>query len=396
MGGVPGGDVNRAKLALQMGRPDEAARLMRKWVERRPNDYSARLILAQALLQMQQVDDALVEARRVTKEQPTNADGFLLLSAALSQKQSRAGKEAAEEAARRAVQLQPRWARTHVQLAEALMARQDLKAAREEADEAIKLEPRLAAAHLIKGLAQLSDKDPEGAISSCEAALRYDSNLFAAHFALANALVETKRYDEALVALNRAQQLNPMLPQSQFDGLRGRILVKQRKFGAAYRLYLGNARQGRVKWLAPFVAALSMTSYFGQYAPAIVLVVLVLAVIFGIGFIPVVGPWLSVLLLLGVVGVSFFGALRQYNGSILPTDSQRIPALVSTVVAGVAFLAVGIWLGDTIAHASVPTPVIFFIAGILALIVAVGVAYFWPRLGSLGQLGRRRAPRARA
>ena len=393
MGGVPGGDVNRAKLALQMGRPDEAARLMRKRVERKPDDYMSRMILAQALLQMQQVDEALAEARRITKEQPTNADGFLLLSAALTQKQSRSSREAAEEAARRAVQLQPRVARTHVQLAEALMARQDLKGAREEADEAIKLEPRLAAAHLIRGLALLSDKDPEGAVAACESALRYDKDLFAAHFTLANALVEVKRYDEALTALNRAQQLNPSLSQSQFDGLRGRILVKQRKFGQAYQMYLGTARQGRVKWLAPFVAALSMTSYFGQYAPAVVLVVLVLAIIFGIGFIPVVGSWIAVALLLGVLGVSFFGALRQYNGSIFPVVSQRIPALTSTAVVGVAILAAGIWLGDTIARVRVPNPVIVFIAGILGLAAAVGVAYFWPRLGGLG---RRGVPRARA
>lgn len=391
MGGVPGGDVNRAKLALQMGRPDEAARLLRKRVERKPDDYSSRLLLAQALLQLQQVDAALSEARRVTKEQPTNADGFLLLSAALTQVQSRASREAAAEAARRAVQLQPRAARTHVQLAEALMARQDLKGALAEADEAIRLEPRLAAAHLIRGLALLTDKDPEGAITSCEAALRYDNSLFAAHFTLANALVEVHRYDDALQALNRAQQLNPSLPRSQFDGLRGRILVRQRKFGHAYRLYLGNARQGRVKWLAPAVAALSMTSYFGPYAPAVVLIAIVIAIIFGLGFIPVAGPWIATLLLLGVLGVSTFGALRQYNGAILPTDSQRIPALASTIIAGLAILVVVIWLGDTIAHVSVPTPIIFFIAGFLGLIAAVAVAYFWPRLGQLAARGRARA-----
>jgi phosphatidylglycerophosphate synthase len=185
--------------------------------------------------------------------------------------------------------------------------------------------------------------------------------------------------------------LNPSLPQSQFDGLRGRILVKQRRFGQAYQMYLGTARQGRIKWLAPFVAALSMTSYFGQYAPAIVLVVLILAVIFGIGFVPVVGPWLSVLLLLGMLGVSFFGALRQYSGSIVPGGSQRMPALAATVVAGVAILAVVLWLGDTIAHARAPNPVIFFIAGILGLAAAVGVAYLWPRLGGFGRRGAARA-----
>jgi phosphatidylglycerophosphate synthase len=184
-----------------------------------------------------------------------------------------------------------------------------------------------------------------------------------------------------------------MLPQSQFDGLRGRILVRQRKLGPAYRLYLGNARQGRIKWLAPAVAALSMTTYFGQYAPAVVLIVIVLLIIFGIGFIPVAGPWLAVLLLLGVLGISSFGALRQYSGSILPAEN-RIPALASISVAGLAVFAVVIWLADTIAHVRVPTPIIFFIAGFLGLLAAVVVAYFWPRLGQLRSLGGRRRARA--
>src|SRR5579859_1080743 len=151
MGGIPGGDLNRAKLALQSNRPDEAERLLRKWLERKPSDSAARLLLAQALLQLQRIDDELAEARRVTREQSTNADAFLILSAALLQKQGPKSQQEAEDAARRAVQLQPRAARAHVQLAEVLASRRNLADAKREADEATRLEPRLPAAHLIRG-----------------------------------------------------------------------------------------------------------------------------------------------------------------------------------------------------------------------------------------------------
>jgi tetratricopeptide (TPR) repeat protein len=396
MGGIPGGDLNRAKLALQSNQPDVAERLLRKWLDRKPGDYSARMLLAQALLQLQRVDEALAEARRVTREQPKNSDGYLILSAALAQKQNQRSLQEAEDAARRAVELQPKVARARVQLAEVLMARRNPKEALTQAEEAIRLEPRLAAAHLIRGMVLLSDKDPAGAISASESALRYDDSLFAAHFTLANALIEVKRYDEALAALNRAQALNPLLPAANFDGIRGRIYLKQRKWGAAYRQFLQAGRSsGRLTWLAPLTAALSMTQYIHRYAPPVLLAVILLAILFGIGWIPVAGPWIVVVLLLALLGFSFLGTVRQFQGTWLPQGTARIPALVAMCVAGVAVFVGALYLADTIARLASPDPVTFFIAGLFALAAAAGVDYIWPQLGRLGQL-RPRARRASA
>jgi tetratricopeptide (TPR) repeat protein len=392
MGGIPGGDVNRAKLALQSNRPDEAARLLRKRLERKPDDHASRLLLAQALLQMQLVDEALVEARRLTRDQPKNADAFLLLAGALTQKQNSKSLEAAEEAARRAVELQPRSGRARVQLAEVLAARRNLKDARLEAEEASRLEPRLPAAHLIRAMVLLADKDYEGAVTASESALRYDDSLFAAHFTLANALIEVRRYDEALVALNRAQTLNPlMLPASNVEGMRGRIYLKQRHFGQAYRSFVQASRSsGRLAWLAPFTGALSMTQILGRYAPQVVLVLLLAAILFGLGWIPVAGPWIVVVLLLGLFGFSFFATVRQYQGSWLPQGAARVPALVTMVAGGAIAFGLVLWLARLITHQAGINPFILFVALVLALIVAAGLDYLWPRLGGLGgRLGRR-------
>ncbi|HEY7983469.1 MAG TPA: tetratricopeptide repeat protein [Ktedonobacterales bacterium] len=390
MGGIQGGDLNRAKLALQGNRPDEAERLLRKWLDRRPNDAGARLLLAQALLQLQRVDDGLAEARRVTREQTTNADAFLILSAALLQKQSPKSQQEAEDAARRAVQLQPRAARAHVQLAEVLAARRNLADAKREAEEAARLEPRLPAAHLIRGMVLLANEEPAEAITACESALRYDNTLFAAHFTMANAMIEVRRYDDALAALDRAKSLNPLLPENQVAALRGRIHLKQRKFGTAYRDFATAQRaSGRLTWLAPFSAALSMTQVFGRWAPVVVIAVLALLILLGLSFIPFVGPWIVVVLVLALLGVSFFGSLRSTQGAILPEGTQRLPGLAAMVVAGVALFALIFWAVSSLTHARGLNPLIVLFAGVGALAAAAGASYVWPRI--MVRLGRPRA-----
>lgn len=388
MGGIPGGDIGKAKFALQNNRPDEAERLCRKRLERRPDDSTTRLLLAQALLQLQRTDEALTEVRRVTREQPANADAFLILSAALTQKQNPRLYPDAEEAARRAVTLQPKQARGRVQLAEVLLARNNLKDARTEADAAVQLEPRLAPAHLIRGLILLSDKDPEAAVTSLESAVRYDGSLFAGHFALSNALMEVRRYDDALTALNRAQQLNPMLPANNFEAQRGRIYLKQRQFGPAYRQFVRARRAGgRLAALAPVLGVLDLSQFFGRYAPAVVLLILVAAILFGLGFIPVVGPWIVVVVLLALLGSSFILSLRQFNGSILPEGQDRWWALLAMVVAGFAIFVVALYISSIVAHVPGANPTTLFIAGVLGLGASAGVGYLWPRV-----LGRARRP----
>jgi tetratricopeptide (TPR) repeat protein len=390
MGGIPGGDLNRAKLALQSNRPDEAERLLRKWLERKPNDAPARLLLAQALLQLQRIDEGLAEARRVTREQSTNADAFLVLSAALIQKQGPKSQQEAEDAARRAVQLQPRTARAHVQLAEVLAARRNLADAKREAEEAARLEPRLPAAHLIRGMVLLANDEPAEAITACESALRYDNSLFAAHFTMANAMIEVRRYDNALAALDRAKALNPLLPENQVAALRGRIHLKQRKFGTAYRDFATAQRaSGRLTWLAPVTAALSMTQVFGKYAPVVAIFVIGLLILFGLSFIPVVGSWIVVVLMLAFMGVLFFGGLRTTQGAILPTGPQRLPVLAAMVVAGVAGFALIFWLVTLITHPRGLNALIVLFAGTAALGAAAGASYLWPRLTA--RVGRPRA-----
>lgn len=382
-GTIPGGPLGKAKYAMSIGRPDEAEKICRKRLERNPDDTSARVLLAQALLAQSMSVEAAEEARRALREQSTNVDANLILSSAMLQRAGLRGVPAeAETAARRAVQLAPKAAKTHVQLAEVLAAKKDFKSARSEADEAIKLEPRLAGAHLIRAIVLLTDKDPIGAIQASDNALRYDRTLTQAEFIKANAYMDTKQYDEALSSLDTVERgAGGMIPDPQRQMLRGRIFFKQRKFKQSYGRFLQLQRTNpRFRFLAPVLAGLSMTLFGifgtgGQYALIAVFVILVLAILFGLSFIPVVGGWIVAALILGLIGVMAFGAVRQSRGSIFPAEATgRLMAALGAVLLFFVGLAVVLWIANAFNKHGWFSPFTLALGGSIGLILsAVGV-----------------------
>jgi tetratricopeptide (TPR) repeat protein len=399
MGTIPGGPLGKARYALSNGHADEAERIVRKRLERSPDDTSARVLLAQALLQQGQAAEAAVEARRAIREQSTNVDANLVLSAAMLQRASLRGVPAeAEQAARRAVQLAPKQAKTHVQLAEVLAAKRDLARARAEADEAVRLEPRLAAAHLMRALILLSDKDPEGAIQAADTALRYDRTMAQAEFIKANALLESRRYDESLAALDSAERSNPLLlTGANAHSLRGRIYYKQRQFKKAYTQFLQTqVMNSRLRPLAPVLAGVNMVlvGQFGQnaqFAWVFLLLAVLFVILFGISFIPVVGPWIVAALVLALIAVTSFGAVRQARGRILPAAvSQKITVVVAGVMAFAAVTAIAAViisaLGTNVFHAhELRTPLTFVLAGAAGLAGSALGVYLLQRYAPAGR-----------
>ncbi|MGE5334453.1 MAG: tetratricopeptide repeat protein, partial [Nitrososphaerota archaeon] len=332
-GMVPAGPLGKAKLALANGDVLEAERLTRKQLEKRPDDASARLLLGQILLQMRQNTAALGEIRRVVREQPKNVEALLSLSAALTQQGGFRVPAEAEETARRAIQLAPRNANAHVQLAEVMATKRDFKMARAEIEEACRLDPRSPNAHLMRAIILMSDKDPAGAVVATDSAIRYGrttlgaSALAQAEVIKANALVDVRRYDDALAALDSAEKQNPLLSTASNHSLRGRIYFKKRKWRESYAEYLTAQRlNGRLLWAAPVLAGVNMLlSVFGSRAPYVlagILVVIVFLILFGVSNIPAVGGWIATVLVLAMVGFFAFFSVRTLQGSILPGDAQ--------------------------------------------------------------------------
>ncbi len=346
-GEIAGGQIQQAKLALMNNQPARAEEICRRRLEKKPDEIATRLLLAQALIQMQRAREGVNETRRILEAQPNSVDALLLLSDALMQTNQMNPPKEALTAAERAVELKPREARTHVQLAMALLSQRDFTRASEEAEEAVRLEPRLAAAHYIRGMALLNNKDYEGAADGFRAALRQDKSMAGAHFGLAQALSEMKDAPAALEAVNTAQQMNPLIPQSQVVQLRAQIYRKQRSYGQAYNEYLvltratGNRSQQR---FAPLIAAFTFfLSFFGRGAP-IAATVVVLAVVFGVLFglskIPFAGGVIVDLLIIGGLGVLGWQVTRQYTGAS-PAAFIGNPRVVA--LAGAA-LVIGVGL----------------------------------------------------
>ena len=378
---IPGGALGKAKFALGSGRPDEAERIVRKQLEKDPGNANARVVLAQALLQQRQVDDAIVEARRAATQQSTNVEAQMILASALLQKNNLMGRVSAEaeRAASRAVQLQPKSARTHVQLAEVYAAKKDMVNAKAEADRAIELEPRLAAAHLMRAMILFQNRDPQGAVQESDTALRNDRTLTQAEFIKANAYVDLKQYDNALASVDEIARQNPLMAGPQVDILRGRIYFKQRKLKQSYAIFRdAQAQNPRLKFLAPVIAGVNMVlmGFFGQsaqYAWIGVLVALVVLILFGIHFIPLVGGWLVAAIILGMVGVVGFGALRQAQGRVLPSGMNAALGTFMGAVAGIMVFVVVLYIislfaaGSHLQGFAWLNPAWVVLAGILAI-----------------------------
>jgi len=182
-----------------------------------------------------------------------------------------------------------------------------------------------------------------------------------------------------------------MIGATNTRALRARIYYKQRKFGQSYRMFRElQAANPRLRWLAPVIAAVSMVTVgqFGQNAPIaafILLSVLAVLILFGLHFIPVVGGWIVAVLVLGLIGVFAFGALRQSQGQIL----GRAPGgtIGSLFLAGVAFLAMFVLVlfiaSRIVAHWTFDENALL-IAGGLGLLFSALILYLFARFDRPG------------
>jgi cytochrome c-type biogenesis protein CcmH/NrfG len=375
MGEVGGSPVQQARLALMNNQPERAQELCRRRLEKRPDDYATRLVLAQALIQLRQPREAIIEVRRVLAVQPNNADALILLSSALlNVNQFNVPKEALT-AAQRAVQLQPKVARGYVQLAQVQLVQRQYKDAEEAASEALQIDPRLGAASLVKGMALLQMKNHEGAVTNLRAALRQDRTQSSAYIALAQALIQLKRGDEALEAIDSAQKEHAPVPEGQLVQLRAQAYRKQNKYGKAFSVILEfTQRTSRFKAIAPIIAGYTFFfSLFGQGAIAVLIFVL-LAILFGISKIPFAGGGLVDVILIALAGFLTWQVTRQFTGASpivrLAQGRTALFTAIAFVVPIVLVFGIAAFIGRGQHHDYWFTTITFGLAGVLAFLSA--------------------------
>ncbi|HEX8521461.1 MAG TPA: tetratricopeptide repeat protein [Tepidisphaeraceae bacterium] len=196
-------------LACQSGRCADAVALIARAIQLRGDVADYHLNLAEALKGLERSDDALAALRAAVAVAPDDPHAAELLAAALLERND---LDAAPAVLEQSITRRPDHAAAHLNLG-VILARQG------KADEAIPHFQRAAAlapgdplAHANLGVTYLSRDRTGDAAASFRHAIALKPDLFIAHNNLAIALQQAGFADQAIDALIRAVQLNPLDP----------------------------------------------------------------------------------------------------------------------------------------------------------------------------------------
>ncbi|TKC91563.1 tetratricopeptide repeat protein [Trinickia terrae] len=218
----------------QQGKHAEAADLVRRAVDLRPNDAALQLNLGNALKALGQLDGAIERFRNAL----TLAPEFALAHYNLGNAYSAAGRhEDAAIAFERSLRFKPDDASTYNNLGNALHALGRHSDAIGAFSRALELRPRHAGAlnNLGMSLAALGRSDE--ALAQFRAAVAAEPRFVAAHFNLGNALDAVGRHDEAVPAFEAALALHAPFPPALF-GLGNALAALGRHAEAVQRFEL--------------------------------------------------------------------------------------------------------------------------------------------------------------
>jgi serine/threonine-protein kinase len=198
-----------ARALNDLGRLEEAERLLRNLVRVRPKAFYFRDTLAVILNNQGRLDEAISMLYEVIRIQPDFASARKNLGIALL---NRGDLDAAVTELREAVRLAPDDALAHLNFGIALRMKGDLDAAINELREAIRLAPDDAQTHLNLGNALVKRGDLDAAIAEHRRAIQLQPDSALAHYWLGEALWPHGRLQEALEELRRGHDLGSKLP----------------------------------------------------------------------------------------------------------------------------------------------------------------------------------------
>lgn len=200
-------------LRHQQGQHAEAAELVRRAVNLRPEDAALQLNLGNALKALGQIDDAIEQFRNALTLAPT----FPMAHYNLGNAYASVGRhEDAADAFEKSLRLQPNDASSHNNLGNALHALGRHTEAIASFQRALELRPGHAGALNNMGMSLNALERADEAIRHFQAALAAEPRFVAAHFNLANTLDATGRHEEAVASFQAALALQPNLPPTIF------------------------------------------------------------------------------------------------------------------------------------------------------------------------------------
>jgi len=200
-------------LRHQQGQHAEAAALVRRAVNLRPEDAALQLNLGNALKALGQIDDAIEQFRNAL----TLAPSFPMAHYNLGNAYASVGRhEDAADAFEKSLRLQPDDASSHNNLGNALHALGRHTEAIASFQRALELRPGHAGALNNLGMSLNALERADEAIPRFQAALAAEPRFVAAHFNLANTLDALGRHAEAVASFQAALALQPNLPPTIF------------------------------------------------------------------------------------------------------------------------------------------------------------------------------------
>ncbi|MFM0348424.1 tetratricopeptide repeat protein [Paraburkholderia sp. RL17-347-BIC-D] len=200
-------------LRHQQGQHAEAAELVRRAVNLRPEDAALQLNLGNALKALGQIDGAIEQFRNAL----TLAPSFPMAHYNLGNAYAAAGRhEDAADAFEKSLRLQPNDASSHNNLGNALHALGRHTEAIAAFRRTLELRPGHAGALNNMGMSLNALGRAEEAVPCFETALAAEPRFVAAHFNLANTFDATGRHADAVASFRAALTLQPNLPPAIF------------------------------------------------------------------------------------------------------------------------------------------------------------------------------------
>jgi tetratricopeptide (TPR) repeat protein len=206
--------VARAEAALDVGRPEEALRLLAPAFAAGDSSSRAWCIASLAHLRMGDARQALEAAGAATAANPEGEWGHRLLALSLG---SLGRWPEALQAAKRARDLAPHVWQTHLQVSRAARALDDKDAAWQAALEAVRLGPNAAEAHVNVGACALKSGDRVQAERAFLEALRIDPNNASARNELARLQLTNKQLGAAATGFFEAARMDPREEAARFN-----------------------------------------------------------------------------------------------------------------------------------------------------------------------------------
>jgi len=197
-----------ARYHFKNGDLDDAAIYVDKMIGKRPAYFPARMLKGELLISKKQFTEALQLFEELSKQEPRSARVHYFKGIAHI---GRNETGQAKTAMLRAIDLNPRYIKAKIVLADLYMREKAFDLARKEGEEVLKIRPDNYHAKMIVGNALMYQGHSRDAVSVFRDLIRLDPQNPAGYFRLGLVQRLTKQYDRALVNLEKARALNPRL-----------------------------------------------------------------------------------------------------------------------------------------------------------------------------------------